>query len=214
MTENRLADSPLAHMRAQSVAANRMQLAVSRMCHDLVSPLGAIANGIELLLLSGQGASAEMDLIDASSAAALARLRFFRMAYGMVEPEKSLTAKEIRSVLAALSLSGRVKSEWLVTGQVSAREVQAVFLSIQCLESALPYGGEIKISHDGTLWHLDVQGARIKADQTYWAPLSRGAAPPEVSAATLQYTLLVEVWQSLGRRPHIKMDEQSFNIAF
>lgn len=214
MTENRVTDSPLPHARSQPAAANRMQLAVSRICHDLVSPLGAIANGIELLLLSGQGASAELDLIDASSAAALARLRFFRMAYGIVEPDKELTAKEVRAVLAALSLSGRVKSEWAVAGQTPAREVQAVFLSIQCLECALPYGGEVRVTHESSVWRLDVHAARIKPDPVYWAPLARGAAPPDLSPSTLQFTLLAELWQSLGRRPTIQMGEQAITVTF
>jgi len=38
----------------------------SRICHDLISPLGAIGNGVELLQLSGMGDSPEMALISES----------------------------------------------------------------------------------------------------------------------------------------------------
>ena len=35
----------------------------SRVCHDLISPIGAIGNGVQLLAISGGAAGAEMDLI-------------------------------------------------------------------------------------------------------------------------------------------------------
>jgi histidine phosphotransferase ChpT len=35
----------------------------SRICHDLISPLGAISNGLELLAMSGIASSPEMTLI-------------------------------------------------------------------------------------------------------------------------------------------------------
>ena len=55
----------------------------SRICHDLISPLGAIANGVELLQMSGAAASPEVALIAESVANANARIRFFRVAYGI-----------------------------------------------------------------------------------------------------------------------------------
>jgi len=36
----------------------------SRICHDLISPVGAINNGLELLLMSGMNMSPEVALID------------------------------------------------------------------------------------------------------------------------------------------------------
>ena len=52
----------------------------SRICHDLTSPLGAIANGLELLTLSDAQRTPELDLIAESVESANARLRFFRLA--------------------------------------------------------------------------------------------------------------------------------------
>lgn len=214
MTENWPSDSPLAPPRSNRAAANRMQLAVARMCHDLVSPLGAIANGIELMLLSGQSATAEIDLVDASSAAALARLRFFRIAYGMAEAEKNISAKELRGTLGTISSSGRIKIDWLHSGEVPAREVQAIFLAIQCLESALPYGGEMSVAHYDNLWQLDVHAARVKMDPALWQPLMRGAAPAEIAASALQFALLPDALQGLGRRIQIAVTEQTITITF
>ena len=51
-----------------SQAPNLTELLSSRICHDLVSPLGAIGNGIELLLMTGTESSPEIALISDSIA--------------------------------------------------------------------------------------------------------------------------------------------------
>ena len=59
-------------------------LIASRICHDLISPIGAIGNGMELMALSSgqEQSSPELDLISQSVENANARIRFFRIAYG------------------------------------------------------------------------------------------------------------------------------------
>ena len=47
----------------------------ARICHDLISPIGAIGNGIELLGLTGVAPGPEMQLISDSAAGAQARVR-------------------------------------------------------------------------------------------------------------------------------------------
>ena len=54
----------------------------SRICHDLISPIGAINNGLELLSMSDERDGPEFDLITESVGNASARIRFFRIAYG------------------------------------------------------------------------------------------------------------------------------------
>ena len=54
----------------------------SRLCHDLISPLGAIGNGVELLTMTATTLSPELQLITESVAAANARIKFFRLAFG------------------------------------------------------------------------------------------------------------------------------------
>jgi histidine phosphotransferase ChpT len=61
---------------------NIASLISTRICHDLASPLGAIANGLELMGLSDLVNTPEMGLISDSVDAATARIDFFRMAFG------------------------------------------------------------------------------------------------------------------------------------
>ena len=60
----------------------------SRICHDLANPLGAIANGLELLLLPGLEPTPEMSLLQDSVASASARIRWFRLAFGPASPQR------------------------------------------------------------------------------------------------------------------------------
>ena len=70
----------------------------SRICHDLISPIGAIGNGLELLSMSGAGGP-EVALISDSVANANARIRFFRIAFGHASPEQGTSRSEILSIL-------------------------------------------------------------------------------------------------------------------
>ncbi len=54
----------------------------SRICHDLISPIGAIGNGVELVLLDAAVGGPEVTLIADSVSHANARIRFFRIAFG------------------------------------------------------------------------------------------------------------------------------------
>ncbi len=70
----------------------------SRICHDLISPIGAIGNGIELIGLSGAGAGPEMALISESVTNAQARIRFYyRVAFGAGKARTSPGPRRPRS---------------------------------------------------------------------------------------------------------------------
>jgi len=56
-------------------------LLCSRVCHDIISPVGAINNGLELLDEGGADVEA-MDLIRSSALNASVRLKFARLAFG------------------------------------------------------------------------------------------------------------------------------------
>jgi len=61
-----------------------LELMASKVCHDLISPIGAVNNGIEFLTEMGPDAGEEVtDLIAFSASQASAKLKAFRMAYGV-----------------------------------------------------------------------------------------------------------------------------------
>ncbi|MCE5972469.1 histidine phosphotransferase family protein [Sinirhodobacter sp. WL0062] len=169
----------------------------SRLCHDLISPLGAIGNGVELLAMSGVPASPEMELIAESVRAANTRIRFFRIAFGQAVPEQRVSQREIRAILDDMARTGRTRIRWEVEGDLSRQEVKLTFLAILCLESALPRGGDIIVSQTADGWRIDAQGAQIRTEPDFWAQLSAdtGTLPP----AQVQFALLPREARLAGR---------------
>jgi histidine phosphotransferase ChpT len=113
----------------------------SRLCHDLISPMGAIGNGVELMAMSGGPMSPELQLIAQSVNAANARLKFFRVAFGQASPDQRLGAPEIRNLLRDMAQTGRLTYDWRAEGDHARRVVKLCFLSLLCFETALPWGG-------------------------------------------------------------------------
>ncbi|MGF1551009.1 MAG: histidine phosphotransferase family protein [Paracoccaceae bacterium] len=68
-------------------------LVASRLCHDLVSPVGAIANGLDLMREVG-GGEEETELVAQSVTRATALLRALRLAFGQAAAEASPVARD------------------------------------------------------------------------------------------------------------------------
>lgn len=173
-------------------------LIASRICHDVVSPLGAIANGVELMLLSGVERTPELDLVAESVEGATARIRFFRVAFGAPNG-RSIGRSEILSILRGLEKTSRLAFDWAPEGEHPREQVKAAFLLIQCLESALPLGGRIRVAKDGAAWALSAEGPRLRIHGPSWDALGPARAAPPATAALVQFALLPAVLDALGR---------------
>ena len=177
----------------------------SRICHDLISPVGAVMNGLEMMQLAGDSASPEMDLIGDSVANATARIRFFRVAYGAAGDDHAIGAAEIRDILAGLDRAGRVRHDWQVPHDVSRAEARLAFLGIQALETALPRGGAIDIGQrgDGRLW-LRATGSHLACPPGMAAMLRDGPPSSALSPATVPFALLAGLMDDAGRLPTLE----------
>ncbi|TVQ84688.1 MAG: hypothetical protein EA357_02550 [Micavibrio sp.] len=90
-----------------------MELLASRMCHDLVSPVGAVNNGIELMRDLGPDMAADaLDLIESSIGQAAVRLKLFRLAYGVAGSEKQVGFEDIKTAFADWAAHGRTTVNW------------------------------------------------------------------------------------------------------
>lgn len=183
-------------------------LIASRICHDLVSPVGAIANGLELMSLAGAPDGPEVTLVADSAAHASARLRFFRIAFGLSGDGANMTGHEIRSVLGD-TYTAKVTCDWQVDGPLTRQLTQAVFLALLCAEQAVPFGGIITISGSETRLALSVSSERLAPVPEHWALLST-LEPHDLTslpAAQVQFALLPRVLDELGRTAQIDVND-------
>jgi histidine phosphotransferase ChpT len=92
-------------------------LMVSRVCHDLVGPLGAVINGLEVLEDERDAAMREeaLKLVTSSANQALARIQFMRIAFGAAgSAGAELDLGEVGRLVAGLLEGGKIKLEWNV----------------------------------------------------------------------------------------------------
>lgn len=153
----------------------------SRLCHDLISPIGAVCNGVELLGMGPMGNQPELALINESIEAANYRIQFYRVAYGLASEDQHVTATEARRILAGVYKGARLRVEWAVADGMPRQQVKLAFLLIQCVEDALPYGGTLRITHNGMYWRMEADGRTRPHDQELWAGLCAGEEPEELT---------------------------------
>ncbi|WP_114963637.1 histidine phosphotransferase family protein [Tritonibacter mobilis] len=193
--------------------ANLAALVGSRICHDLISPVGAINNGLELLGMSNSLEGPELELISDSVNNANARIRFFRVAFGSAG-EQELGRMEIMSVLGDVSKGGRIKYNWSSQEAAARRDVRMAFLAGLCLESALPYGGTIQILRSTDGWTVIGEGRKINVDEDLWSGLASDAPKVEITPALVQFALLPEAAKEAGRQLSFSQSAEKISISF
>jgi histidine phosphotransferase ChpT len=164
-------------------------LVSARLCHDLISPMGAIGNGLELLQLSA-GPAAELALVNESLATALAKLRFYRIAFGPADPEARQSLDEVSQISDAM-FHGRFNVGWPERGGDLPRTLtRVVYLAILCLEKSLPMGGRVHVTRAGAAVTLAVDAPRTAPPAVLWAHVVDGTPVPDLKPDGVQFALL------------------------
>ena len=183
----------------------------SRICHDLISPLGAISNGLELLAMSGIASSPEMTLIEDAIESANARVRFFRVAFGAATGSQILARSEILKLIEGCYGAGRISVRWDPPWDPSRTEVKIGLLAILCLESTLSHGGSIIVEASRGVWTFQSYGEKIRFEPELWAAL-QGRGAGEVSSAQVQFLLLRDALHLAGKTPQVGHSDSAVSL--
>jgi histidine phosphotransferase ChpT len=186
-------------------------LVASRICHDLINPVGAIANGVELFEMTG-GTEAEIELISDGIFHTSARVRFFRIAFGLADNDQIIPASEVKSIFDD-SRNERVSHRWRVDQPKRRTELRAAFLGILCLEQALPRGGEIKVTYENG-GRLGASADAIDADPDHWEPLAENEIPSTVTPNSISFALLPQTLKDLGFLPTVLISNTRLSLYF
>lgn len=184
----------------------------SRICHDLISPIGAINNGLELIGMSGQPLTPELSLIQDSVRHASARIRLFRIAFG-APVGQDLSEQEIRTILQDVSADTRVEVVYHPIGARPRSDVRMVYLAVMCLETALAYGGTIHIECRNGDWTVTGTGPRPIRDDDLWANPEGLAQGLSVAPAHVQFVLLPLIAQDNDRVLQITHQNTQMRIS-
>lgn len=155
----------------------------------------------------------ELNLISDSVQNASARIKLFRVAFGVASVEQMIGTPEIGNVIADVFGETRYHVTWAGTGGVPRAEAQALYLALLCLETALPQGGDITISGAQGDWRLTGSGHRLADTPDLWACLS-GRETPDLSPAQVQFGLLPLCLAAMGKTAQVTPGETSVTLAF
>ena len=124
-------------------------LMVSRVCHDLVGPLGAVVNGLEVLEDERDAGMREdaLKLVASSANQALARIQFMRIAFGAAgSAGAELDLGEVGRLVAGLLEGGKVTLEWNVPQAHWGKDWAKLLMNATLLGAdCLPRGGVVRV---------------------------------------------------------------------
>lgn len=122
-----------------------LELLNARLCHELVSPVGAINNGVELLDEEDPDFVRDaIQLIGQSARKASQRLQFYRFAYGTAASASGGPAVGGRELALGLLEGGKVQCDWSVEATTLPTDWQRLACNMVVLASeALPRGGNV-----------------------------------------------------------------------
>jgi len=130
-------------------------LLCSRVCHDVISPVGAITNGLEVLADDDdpEMRNHAMDLITKSAAQASAKLQFARLAFGAAgSAGAALDLNDARAVAEGLMASEKASMEWSAPAATMGKDYVKLLLNMLLIGiAAIPRGGVVYVAVEGEL---------------------------------------------------------------
>lgn len=186
----------------------------SRICHDLISPIGAISNGVELMTMGNSGVGPELDLISESVDNANAKIRYFRIAFGAASPGQRIGRSEIVGILAEKQRDNRLLIDWQPDSDLDRTQVKLTFLLIMCFETAMPWGGRVTINAIGDQWAISGQADQLKIDPELWAGLTQNGASETAKPATVHFPMAAMVANDIGRELRFESSATKIRVRF
>jgi histidine phosphotransferase ChpT len=166
-------------------------LMCSRLCHDLLSPIGALSNGIELLADEKDPEMRQrcFELLEQSAKTSADKLKFFRLAFGAAGGFGDLVdAKEPHALVAALA-GEKIRLNWHVAEEGLPKAAVKVLLNLSAIGiDALVRGGTLDVGAElrdgGCEIAVRAAGERIAFDPAIGHALDGSLADDEIASRT------------------------------
>jgi histidine phosphotransferase ChpT len=186
-------------------AIDLASLLCSRLCHDLLSPVGALNNGLELMADEQDPEMRErcLELLNESARASANKLKFFRLAFGAGGGfGENIDTREAKSALEGLfGADKRVELGWIVEDDELPKGAVKLLLNLALIAGdALVRGGRLDVGAENGEAGLELviraEGQRILLDPTLRETLikgnSGGTVEPRAAGAWLAHSLAAD----------------------
>lgn len=198
------------------------ELLCSRLCHDLISPVMAINNGMELIADDTGPISDDIkELLTMSAGSAATKLQFYRIAYGLGGQDAApVGMPEARRLTRGLIEEGKIELDWPEESAASTieltREATKLLLNMMLLGiESLPRGGELRVRLEGGSPALLAvgsigTGAKLRAESA--AAMAADADTGALSARSVQGYLVGFLARALGCAVDVDADADALTL--
>lgn len=182
-------------------------LLCSRLCHDLLSPVGAMSNGLELLAEEHDPAMRKqcMDLLEQSAKTSTDKLKFFRLAFGAAGGfGEMVEVAEPKALVDALIASNkRIEANWTMDAAKLPKDAVKVLLNLAHMAiDALVRGGTLDIGAEMTGGNTEIvvraEGPKIAFDETIGEALQGDLPLAELSGRTAPAYMIAQLARKAG----------------
>ena len=190
-----------------TAALDLASLLCSRLCHDMLSPVGALSNGLELLRDEKDPEMRKrcMELLEQSAKASADKLKFFRLAFGAAGGfGQMVSVSEARELITALiGDSGRITLDWKVPSEELPKAAVKTLLNLAAIGlEALVRGGTLEVGAEMTAEASEIviraAGPRIAFDETIGHALDGSLPLGDLSSRTAPAAMIHQLAASTG----------------
>lgn len=193
-------------------------LLCSRLCHDLLNPVGALNNGIELLADETDPAMREqcIGLLGDSARVSAAKLKFYRLAFGSAGGYgETLPTHEVRAAVEGMFSSGKLAIQWLVAEDNLAKAPAKVLLNLALIAGeALPRGGTLMLGMEHVAGSVDIavrgEGPRLTLDGDIRRALAGELPDADVGSRTVAAAMTRDLVSGRGGEMMLADADQPF----
>jgi histidine phosphotransferase ChpT len=182
-------------------------LLCSRLCHDMLSPVGALSNGLELLAdeKDPEMRAKCIELLEQSARISTDKLKYFRLAYGAAGGfGEYVPVEEAKDVITALASDAkRIEINWAIADAKLPKAAIKVMLNLaQIALDALVRGGTLDIGAERTGGNVEIvaraRAERLAFDETIGQALQGDLDPSEISSRTAPAHMIALLAEELG----------------
>lgn len=205
-------------MTAPASALDLASLLCSRLCHDMLSPVGALSNGLELL---ADEKDPEMrkrcfELLEQSAKASADKLKFFRLAFGAAGGfGDQVPVNEARALIDALAGSnGRVAVNWMFGVDALAKPAVKTLLNLALIGlDALVRGGTLDVGAEVNGGAIEIvvraAGQRVAFDPAVGQALEGTLPAGELSSRTAPAAMVQQLAATIGGGVQVHVTAES-----
>lgn len=201
------------------------ELLCTRLCHDLTGPIGAVNNGAEFLNEEGFNMREEaVSLISNSAFSAIARLQFYRAAYGRIKDSGEACLSQSKEIAVDYFKDSGITLNWpdiyteSADVSVSLKMARLLYNLLIIASQSLMRGGTINVmigSDESTqekILYLSAKGSQVKEDPELSLVIENDLELTKITPKNVQLYLTKEYARELNSVLEFHSDGEQFEI--